>query len=399
MKKLTYFFMLIFPLLLVSCNDDDGISPEHASRVYRAESLNMTINGKKFSGKSVKFITTDFKTADITFIKTIPGEDSLIVKGVSLLYDGNNIYEFEGSNTSSHRDISFKGKVDVKGGMNIDVTYKVLSDIVGTWQPSGGGFMPPNPVQIVIDSTNPNDSIDMGGFWGYEGKFSFEEFDETIGAIFNMTLGLVVDFKLDFNQAGQMNAAWDLKPGASFPIPPGHLPENQSLYNLNGNYLYLALPVESIIMNPTKPTAPKTTKAADEKPKVEDIIALVKLLQSMYQGMPLKYTLENSNNDLDMWADRAMMEPYFESIVNVLVPILRKTDLGSEYEEMGITGPILAHLLDELGRVFRNSKTFEIHFNFTRVSTEQQTYNNKAQLNKAQIIQKLKSIRKPNNRK
>lgn len=402
MKKLIYFFMLIIPLLsVVSCNDDDGISPEHASKVYRAESLNLTFNGQKFTDRRVEFITTDFKTADITIFNTIPNEDSLIIKGVSLLYDGNNIYEFEANNTSAFRDINIKGKIDIKKSLNLDITYKTTSNLIGSWTPDvNWAFDFPYPVEFIIESDNPNDSINFNGFWGWKEKVSYEEFNDRIGAIFNMTFALALKLTVDFHKDGQISSEWKLQPNASFPIPDGQTKPWMALYNLDENYLYTALAVDSIIMDATKPKSNNAIKASNEMPNNGDLLAIVKLLQKMYNGnTPLKYSLTDGNNKLDLWADREMMNPYFESIIKVIAPALRNVDLGKESEEMGASGPLLADLAEELGRAFHNSKKFEIHFKFNRTTENVKSKSKTSPLSKTEIIERFKSIHKTNNRK
>lgn len=398
--------MLIIPLLsVVSCNDDDGISPEHTSNVYRGESLNLTLNGQKINGKTVKFYTHDFKNADITLINTIPGEDSVLIKNIVLEYDGNNIYGFSGNNTSTEREINFTGKINVKGHLDIDVTYKILSNIIGRWQPSGYDLMPPSPIELIIEAKNPKDSINMGGFWGYSDKVSYEEFGKFIGDITTFTFALAIDLKLEFQANGLLNMNWGLKPGAVFPITPGNTKPEMIKFNTNGGYLYpsvaidslISVAVDSLISNSLKPK--RLTKSTIVPPTMEDTLALIPLVQAIYKGMPLKYTLNNDNDNVDLWADHEMMKPYFESIIKVFSSAIRNEDLGKDYADMGVTGPILADLAYELLYAFNNSSKFEVHFRLSRIKEGENLYNNQTLPNKKEIIERFKSIHKTNNRK
>lgn len=388
MKKLIYFFMLVLAVFFVACDDDDSISPQKVSKVYRDKALKLVLNSEITSGKSVLFTTPDLKVSDITLINTIPGEDSLLIKGVNLEYIGNDVYSFVSKNETPDRQVSISGKMNLNGLLEINVTHNVLSAIVGKWKPKVDLWgLPPFPLEFNIVPANANDSIDMCGFLNYN-KVSYERFNETIGQAFMLFFSMGMKVNIDFANDGQLTVSWKPVMAEVMPLPEGQSGHGMVRYNTKGEYLYAAIALDSIIMDATKP---KIGTKSEIEPTLNDTLALIPLAMTAYKGLPFKYSI--SDDDLDVWVDRNMMEPYFEPIIRLFNPVLRNLDMGSEAEGMGFSGPILANLTAELARVFKESKSFEMHFKFERI-TGDESFHNEVSLTKREFIERLKSIQK-----
>ena len=132
--------------LLASCSDEnyEGAAPEEITASYSniplagiQQNLVLTYSGDTIVGKSVKFITSDSKTADIVLENVLPHEAEVTIGGVSLKGDGKGGYDFNGNGFSSplRTQVNYTGNV-TKGHLTLNLDVSVADNFLtsqGKW--------------------------------------------------------------------------------------------------------------------------------------------------------------------------------------------------------------------------------------------------------------------------
>lgn len=133
---LKFLFVICIMGSFVGCSDDEpATSPNEITNDYTDEpsdeegaKLTLTYSGNALIGKSVKFETTDAKTAKITLKGVLPHEAETVIDNIALADDGNKGYNFSGDETSTlGTTFSYNGTVR-KGTLSLDILNVKIPD-------------------------------------------------------------------------------------------------------------------------------------------------------------------------------------------------------------------------------------------------------------------------------
>lgn len=247
MKKTTILKTLLFACsagLLASCSDDkyDGAAPEEITANYdnipnagMAHNLTLTYSGDTLFGKSVKFITSDSKKADIVLENILPHEANVTISNVNLQSDGKGGYDFNGNGATSplNTQISYNGNVS-KGQLKLNLDVTVPDNFLaqqGTW----------NVYKATTFSASGNGQgiiVTMGGAQP-------TDFGPMVGALAGNFIGSVLR-DVTFNKDGNITATYASVPSDIVSqigtLMTGNIPRNddewkQSPKNLATYYL------------------------------------------------------------------------------------------------------------------------------------------------------------------
>lgn len=146
MKSLSYLVVLLFSVsLLTGCSDDNDeqvlIPAEDINGTYENGSevslLSLTYSGEAYTGGSVKFTTSDNKTATLILTDVIPGSTEVTIEGIQLA-ESEDAYTFSGSSTftrATSGSIEYSGSV--RSGsltLSLNVTMPDPSGWAGTYR-------------------------------------------------------------------------------------------------------------------------------------------------------------------------------------------------------------------------------------------------------------------------
>lgn len=400
MKKVFFLFITLCIILLPACSDDESWNVKHGkeiSKVYREPNLKMTLNGKEVKGKSALFLSSDLTVANIVLINTIPGEDSLSFSKVKLTDTGkDNIYAFRDSTINDDRKIYFEGRIG--SGLTIDVKHEVTSPVVGYWIPDS------EPIVLNIVPKNPTDKVFLNGFYtktdslyivnppGVEG----DDFVTVIKNFGNLASLFVVDLGITTEPDHDMSVRWKIPkiniiPG--IPTIEGETEKGLIIYNVHNSKLYPALPS----LDDMLASASISDLASSGNLTLEEVMVLLNLGQKAYKGLPLPIDISQDQKKLKITITREMLEPYMQTLVKVLVPLLENLDLseaGTAGSMLGITNESLVAFVSELGRIVDESQEFEMYISLKR-STKKSA--DEAPVTKEDMIRMMKHyIENPN---
>lgn len=384
MKKLLY---VILPILLacISCSDDDWAEnhSQAISKVYRGESLELKVNDSILSDKMVLFTTSDLIHCDITLNYVIPGEDKTIFKGIKL--EETNIkgaYTFSNA-TFQDKDyeVSISGEITENQILKINVSPKIFNEsiqAVSRWKLDGNILK--GGIWCEIVPNNPTDSVDMKGFWGKNkiavssgGKNDMQALLRSVSGM----LAMVIKLYVETEDNGNIAFAWE--PGAAGGMLPIELKAGKTepgflRYNLKeDNIMHMSVAVDKMLADLPigNLIADLIAGKSDSNINEEDIKALVSLLQTVYNGLPMEMdfytegTGTRAKRKMNLSIDRETLLPYADTLPKLLVPLVKDLDAGEMGASMGITGEGLAAFLEETFRVIKESKEFKLKMKFS----------------------------------
>lgn len=354
--KRSYFIALSCMLLFAACSDsNEGGLSKGPSKVYREPDLAMTLNGEEVSGKSVLFTTNDLLLTDIALYNVIPGEDTLRFEAVELTPGSSDVYTFSATSTTTDRVVSFEGTLNTT--LHIDVTYTATSPVVAQWALDASEG---KPLSFEIDLSDPDELINLYGFWGYD-TVSSSEFDGVMGGVVTFML-LVLDFSFDFNSTGEFAASWSSKMPALIPIEAGTTADGLIRYNVNGDNLYLSVGIDQMLSALKISELTSSSLISELEISSDEALVLLNLLQKLYKGLPLHQQTLNDGANLYLSVDREMMLPYIDLIAKLLEAALADVDLGDTASQLGITNTFLTNFPSEFARIVKESNSFKMEF-------------------------------------
>lgn len=347
--KTNYWIILIAIFIgMVSCDDsDDAGDANKYSKIYGDQTLKLDFNGERLTDKSVKFITQDLLTADITLERMIPGENHFNFPNVSLTQSStsNNIYVFSASDTNENRSVTLQGQVG-DGVMEATVTFTVSTPLKGKWT-----LAPNTPFQIYAIPQSPNETFNMYGIWIGKDKppipltGSSDSFTELIKNLGGIVFSLIINLDIELAEDGNLVAGWSSPAGL---INPGQSENGVVKYNVVGDKVYALLALDKIIANliPTRV-------------EIGDITAL------FANGIALNLTY-TGDNSIQISVDKEMMTPFLDIALLILKPILGSANYPEVLGALGITAESMPLFADEFVRVINACEEFELQFNLIR---------------------------------
>lgn len=380
MKKVNLtLFSLIGLLVFISCSSDEDYEKEYSSKiskVYRGDNLTLTLNSEALSSGRVLFVTKDLQQAQVTLIKTIPGEDSIVFSGLNLekTYMNTDAYAFSGTSVNADRMVAITGVLVDGTTMNVNVTHTITSPVANEWT-----MADITSIRFKIKHPNPNAVINMHGLLEVNEillanhEESFESSIPTLLSLFIMMLGPTFD--LDAN--GNFGLAWT---GSNelIIIPPGQVPDRYLRYNIKDGQLYLAVALDSILGGMS---GSLTDLIGGMNIANIDIKKILELVQNIHTGVPLNYELTQKTtgsgssqaivHTLSLTVTKEMMLPYIVPIAELLPPLLAGIDWESinnslEGIPIGLSNESIAGFLGEFIKIMYECEQFDIIFSMTR---------------------------------
>lgn len=380
--------LILSTILATSCSDDENWEKDESlriSKVYRGDNLTVLLDEQELSGRRVLLVTNDLKTADLTLIKVIPGEDSLLFSGIELMKIESSNYSFKGFSEAVGRNISFEGDI-IGDSMHLVVISTLSEDLLGKWSnKSKSVIFYKQIIKFDIEAASEDAVIDMNGLLEKHEiplKGNSSSFEKSLPSFLNLVLGLFSP-NIEFRKDHSVKISWDGSNSIlTGEIPSGELPNGYLSYSQKDDNLYLSVAVDSIVVGMFPNIVNGLTGSSLGLPSdmsKADIGTILALIQQLYLGTPLKYeitekeTTAKITRSLRLYVTKEMMLP----VLKAIKPLLPGLTANVKWEEInGMAAPLFKDLglstegidgfIGELIRVMEESPKFNIEFNFVQ---------------------------------
>ena len=272
-KSLFNLLTLICAVLTFSaCSDDD--KPNY-NGTYEGDKLKLSVNGADIANKSVILSETAIDLKSI-----IVGEGNL---SVPVTFEGN---KFTGVNNTKERAITIDGVID-NHVLSLNVTLKITSDLVGTWNVFDGN------ISLSIEAPEGTMLSFMGN------KMPVSQFEMLLPILMGSVPQAYLK-DITFNENGYITAHYDPK-GQVGKEGWIESPATAMNWYVKENQVFLV---------------PNLAAMVSSKADSNDI-----LLEILENGLPLNYsitTLESGEKQLLAYVTKEQMLPMMDIIIELV---------------------------------------------------------------------------------
>ncbi|MCD7972181.1 MAG: DUF4925 domain-containing protein [Candidatus Azobacteroides sp.] len=351
-KQYLFLLVLLCPFFLVSCSDDDDDNGNKAgdlSKAYSGDNLNATLNGEAISGKTITFQTNDLQTATVTLSSFFPGENEITVSNVQVTESNSGNYNFTGTDHNSFREIDITGTVG-NNNLVINVGYKIISDLSGTWVPATEG---PVTLRIVAAETA---TINLHGIVPDTYIIPLADFPPIFQELGTSIFSFLVNMEIEMKEDGQLIARWNPGPLANFQA--GQSKDGMVQYNPMANRVIIDLAWDQLLANMDLSSMGGLGGGSIS---ISEILALIETLAQGIQ-IPVEF---NGTDNVQAVITKEFLAPYLDLLSPLLGSSLSNMDLGAA-AGMGINNENLPAFAEEFFKAIKESDEFDIQINLQR---------------------------------
>lgn len=354
MKKLYSLLTAVCVLFMVGCGDDDNGNDnlaEKLSKEYSSSNLKLKVNeAPNTTSSTVDFKTVDLLKGDFVFKNLLPGENEIIVSGVSLDEKESGIYSFTGESKDSNREVTFTGSVR-EGELTLNATVKIVSKVANLWKPR-------NTTAVAIDITSATDAkINMHGLMGQNKEVPVQDGMNTVCNLLTIVLKDYIDFKINLKDNTSLIASWE---STKFDIEKGSSEKTNVNYNVVNDKIYVTIDLSTLLPGLIDGGGLPSGITLEE---------IQKIVEGLSKGIPVDY--EFDGEVLKAKFTKEILNPYLK-LVPSLIGDLEDVEIP-EIKIFGLTmfsKDILIKFLPEFINALDESTDFTLTLALSPVAAE-----------------------------